>query len=145
MSTSSNNISRISVVFAVLKSVSGSQPVTFSHKSLELLETEDYWVCEKSDGVRVMVLIVVKGGPQGPVQEVYFIDRKDEFFLIDNITFPHYDNPNRLLKDTILDGELVIDVDPKTGHQQLRFLAFDCIVWEAMNLMMRPLMNRYGD
>ncbi|POW15025.1 hypothetical protein PSTT_02469 [Puccinia striiformis] len=122
----------------------GSQPVTFSHKSLELLETEDYWVCEKSDGVRVMVLIVVKGGPQGPVQEVYFIDRKDEFFLIDNITFPHYDNPNRLLKDTILDGELVIDVDPKTGHQQLRFLAFDCIVWEAMNLMMRPLMNRYG-
>ncbi|KAA1106111.1 Dcp1p-Dcp2p decapping enzyme complex alpha subunit [Puccinia graminis f. sp. tritici] len=122
----------------------GSQPVSFTQKSLELLETEDFWVCEKSDGVRVMVLIVVKGTAQGPVQEVYFIDRKDEFFLIENITFPHFENPNRLLKDTILDGELVIDVDPKTGHQQLRFLAFDCIVWEANNLMMRPLMNRYG-
>lgn len=122
----------------------GSQPVSFSQKSLELLETEDFWVCEKSDGVRVMVLIVVKGTAQGPVQEVYFIDRKDEFFLIENITFPHFENPNRLLKDTILDGELVIDVDPKTGHQQLRFLAFDCIVWEANNLMMRSLMNRYG-
>lgn len=122
----------------------GSQPVSFTHKSLELLETEDFWVCEKSDGVRVMALIVVKGTPQGPAQEVYFIDRKDEFFLIENLTFPHYENPNRLLKDTVVDGELVIDVDPKTGHQQLRFLAFDCIVWEANNLMMRPLMNRYG-
>ncbi|KNZ49277.1 mRNA guanylyltransferase [Puccinia sorghi] len=138
------NNPRLTSCFGLLLRFPGSQPVSFTQKSLELLETEDFWVCEKSDGVRVMVLIVVKGTPQGPTQEVYFIDRKDEFFLIENITFPHYENPNRLLKDTVVDGELVIDVDPKTGHQQLRFLAFDCIVWEANNLMMRPLMNRYG-
>ncbi|PLW05425.1 hypothetical protein PCASD_25263 [Puccinia coronata f. sp. avenae] len=121
----------------------GSQPVSFTQKSLELLESEDFWVCEKSNGVRAMMFIVVKGTLQVPLQEVYFIDRKDDFYLIKNITFSHPENPNRLLKDTILDGELVIDVNPKTRFQQFRFLAFDCLVWEASNLMMSPLMNRY--
>ncbi|GAA5946865.1 hypothetical protein JCM1841_001201, partial [Sporobolomyces salmonicolor] len=39
----------------------GSQPVSFDLHSLQLLETEDFWVCEKSDGVRVLVLIVATG------------------------------------------------------------------------------------
>ncbi|MBW0482985.1 hypothetical protein O181_022700 [Austropuccinia psidii MF-1] len=123
----------------------GSQPVSFTCESLELLESEDFWVCEKSDGVRVMVLIVVKASPQGPIQEVYFINRKDEFYLIDNIIFPYFENPNRYLKDTILDGELVIDIEPNRNNKQsLKFLAFDCIVWEGDTLMKRPLINRYG-
>jgi mRNA guanylyltransferase len=39
----------------------GSQPVSFSSASLELLETKDFWVCEKSDGVRVLVFVVMNG------------------------------------------------------------------------------------
>ncbi|CAH7676405.1 mRNA guanylyltransferase [Phakopsora pachyrhizi] len=127
-----------------LKRFPGSQPVSFTKTSLKLLETEDFWVCEKSDGVRVMVMVVVLPTPHGPVQEVYFFNRKDEFYRINNVIFPHHENFNRFLKDTIIDGELVIDVDPKTLQHQLRFLAFDCIVWEGENLMKKPLINRYG-
>ncbi|KAG0147952.1 hypothetical protein CROQUDRAFT_42075 [Cronartium quercuum f. sp. fusiforme G11] len=129
----------------------GSQPVSFTHESLDLLESEDFWVCEKSDGVRVMALIVMahnnntfNGGPgDDGKQEVYFINRRDEFFLVDQVCFPHYEDQNRYLKDSIIDGELVIDVEPQTG-QHLRFLVFDCIVLDGQNLMQRPLMNRYG-
>ena len=39
----------------------GSQPVSFSSASLEMLETMDFWVCEKSDGVRLLVFIVMNG------------------------------------------------------------------------------------
>ncbi|EGF98994.1 uncharacterized protein MELLADRAFT_45847 [Melampsora larici-populina 98AG31] len=128
----------------------GSQPVSFTYHSLDLLESEDFWVCEKSDGVRVMALVVIadrKSFYYGPTengkQEVYFINRRDEFFLVDHIAFPHYEHQNRYLKDTIIDGELVIDVEPKIG-QVLRFLVFDCIALEGQNLMHKPLNNRYG-
>jgi mRNA guanylyltransferase len=39
----------------------GSQPISFSSTSLELLEKKDFWVCEKSDGVRVLVFVVMNG------------------------------------------------------------------------------------
>lgn len=39
----------------------GAQPVSFTRDSLALLENMDFWVCEKSDGVRVLVFIVMNG------------------------------------------------------------------------------------
>lgn len=35
----------------------GSQPVSFNSSSIALLESKNFWVCEKSDGIRVLVLI----------------------------------------------------------------------------------------
>ena len=37
----------------------GAQPVSFTKDSLALLESMDFWVCEKSDGVRVLIFIVM--------------------------------------------------------------------------------------
>lgn len=35
---------------------------------------------------------------------------------MENLHFPHWEQNDNPLEDTILDGELVIDVDPKTGQ-----------------------------
>lgn len=108
----------------------GSQPVSFSSTSLELLESLDFWVCEKSDGVRILVFIVMNG--MSGKQEVWLvsfqtslsgghglmskqIDRKQRYFKVEDLHFPHWERKDDPLTDTILDGELVIDIDPETG------------------------------
>ncbi|WWD15737.1 hypothetical protein CI109_100159 [Kwoniella shandongensis] len=120
----------------------GSQPVSFSSGSLELLEKRDFWVCEKSDGVRVLVFVVMNGMTNN--QEVWLIDRKQRYFSIQDLHFPHWENINNPLGETLLDGELVIDIDPKTGAEILRFYAFDCMVLNGENIMKKPLLKRYA-
>jgi len=105
-------------------------------------------VCEKSDGQRVLVLIVVP--PMTMVQEVYLIDRKNNYYRVYDLFFPHHD-PNSpeaqqtggQRNHTLLDGELVVD---RIGPQQtkLRLLLFDCIVLEHISMAERPLSRRYG-
>ncbi|KAG8217569.1 mRNA capping enzyme, subunit alpha [Butyriboletus roseoflavus] len=46
--------------------------------------------------------------------------------------------------DTILDGELVVDVEPMSKKETLRYLAFDCLVFDNENVMSRSLDKRYG-
>ncbi|GAA5899943.1 hypothetical protein JCM8208_005548 [Rhodotorula glutinis] len=118
----------------------GSQPVSFDYESLKLLEQEDFWVCEKSDGVRVLVLIVATGFGQ----EVYLIDRKDAIHQCYWLTFPHQDGPEFNHSNTVLDGEFVIDVDPETGKHIPRLLVFDLLVLDSENLMSKSLQKRYG-
>ncbi|BGP38679.1 Dcp1p-Dcp2p decapping enzyme complex alpha subunit [Rhodotorula kratochvilovae] len=118
----------------------GSQPVSFDYESLKLLEQEDFWVCEKSDGVRVLVLIVATGFGQ----EVYLIDRKDAIHQCYWLTFPHQDGPEYNHSNTVLDGEFVIDVDPQTGAHIPRLLVFDLLVLDSENIMSKPLQKRYG-
>ncbi|KDQ12255.1 hypothetical protein BOTBODRAFT_56833 [Botryobasidium botryosum FD-172 SS1] len=119
----------------------GSQPVSFTRMDLRKLEEMDYWVCEKSDGVRVLIFIV---GIPPSEQEVYLIDRKNEYRALQGLFFPHYENPQRPLGHTLLDGELVTDIDPRTGKETTRLLLFDCIVVDNQNLMSKPLNKRYG-
>ncbi|KAF8586561.1 mRNA capping enzyme [Ramaria rubella] len=124
----------------VLKLFPGSQPISFGKKDLVRLETEDYWVCEKSDGVRVLVFVRRIEN----VSEVYLIDRHDRYRMVSGYYFPFHEDPRRPLGDTILDGELVIDIDPKTSQETLRLLIFDCLVINEQNVMSKPLSSRYG-
>jgi hypothetical protein len=48
------------------------------------------------------------------------VDRKERFYLNLNYTFPHYENSDHTLKNTVLDAELVIDVNRETGEVGLR-------------------------
>ncbi|KAJ7343323.1 mRNA capping enzyme, catalytic domain-containing protein [Mycena albidolilacea] len=120
----------------------GSQPVSFLKTDLAKLETQDFWVCEKSDGIRV--LLFVNTNVETRAQNVYLIDRKNEYYYLEGLYFPHHKNPQLPLQDTIVDGELVYDVDPQTNHETMRFLAFDCLVVDGENMMSRPLDKRYG-
>ncbi|KAF8077651.1 mRNA capping enzyme [Lyophyllum atratum] len=120
----------------------GSQPVSFGMRDLDKLESADYWVCEKSDGVRVLFLIntdLASGD-----QALYLIDRHNTYHQLTGIFFPHHENPMRPLGNTLIDGELVIDVDPRTKQETLRLLCFDCLVVNDQNVMSRPLDKRYG-
>lgn len=78
--------------------------------------------------------------------------------------FPHHEDPRRPLRNSIIDGELVIDTDSRTkqvclfiifidaternltvnSQDTLRYLAFDCLVVDEQNVMSRPLDKRYG-
>ncbi|KAF8643837.1 hypothetical protein AX16_008854 [Volvariella volvacea WC 439] len=120
----------------------GSQPVSFSEHDLEKLEKLDFWVCEKSDGVRV--LLFVNTDLNTGVQNVYLIDRHNTYRQLDGLFFPHHEDPRRPLRNTIVDGELVIDVDPRTKAQTMRYLAFDCLLVDDQNVMARTLDKRYG-
>ncbi|KAH9952110.1 mRNA capping enzyme [Amylocystis lapponica] len=120
----------------------GSQPVSFGMKDLEKLVTYDYWVCEKSDGVRV--LLFVQTDPHTKEQMVFLVDRHNSYRQLHGLFFPHYDDPRVPLRNSIIDGELVVDVDPRTKLETLRYLAFDCLVIDDQNVMSKPLDKRYG-
>lgn len=72
------------------------------------------------------------------------VDRKNEFYAIDGLWFPHWEDTNGILQNTVIDGELVIDEDPTTHQQHLRFYGFDCLVIQGDNLMQKNLKSRYG-
>ncbi|KIM65335.1 hypothetical protein SCLCIDRAFT_1212510 [Scleroderma citrinum Foug A] len=118
----------------------GSQPISFALGHLDELEKRDYWVCEKSDGVRV--LFFLQTDPSGS-QGVYLIDRHNAYHEVSGFWFPRPDKPKESLMDTILDGELVIDVNPESKTETLRYLAFDCLVFNGENIMSKPLDKRY--
>ncbi|KAE9409462.1 mRNA guanylyltransferase [Gymnopus androsaceus JB14] len=115
----------------------GSQPVSFGTRDLLKLETQDFWVCEKSDGIRVLLLILFDESGQR-------IDRHNSYRELIGLFFPHHENPINPLRNTLVDGELVIDVDPRTHRETMRLLAFDCLIVDNQHIMSRPLDKRYG-
>ena len=42
------------------------------------------------------------------------IDRHNAYRALSGLFFPHHENPMRPLGNTVVDGELVLDVDPQT-------------------------------
>ncbi|KAG8827120.1 Dcp1p-Dcp2p decapping enzyme complex alpha subunit [Serendipita sp. 401] len=118
----------------------GSQPISFSSAHLTQLEKEDFWVCEKSDGIRVLMYICLTGGHHS----VFLIDRKNLYRQQQGgFFFPHHADKTMPMRDCILDGELVIEKDPNRG-EKLCFLVFDALVIDEENIMDKTLDSRYG-
>lgn len=57
--------------FAPNRRFPGAQPVSFEKQSIDTLLNEDYWVCEKTDGQRVLIYIVIH--PMTGRQEVFLV------------------------------------------------------------------------
>lgn len=122
----------------------GAQPVSFARKHIDELCNQDYFLCEKTDGIRLLLYITT--GDAGE-EIVYLIDRKNDYYYLPNGSL-HFPKPNdasfnSFHANTILDGELVNDSLPD-GTKRLRYLVFDCVVLDGEPLMSRPLDKRIG-
>ncbi|KAI1335750.1 mRNA capping enzyme [Xylariaceae sp. FL0016] len=120
----------------------GAQPVSFSRKHIDELRREDYYVCEKSDGMRYLLYLT----EDEKHQEVhYLIDRKNDYWFVNSgsLHFPTPQSEEDFHKDTVLDGELVMDTLPN-GRKEPRYLIFDCLVLDGQVLMGRDLSKRLG-
>lgn len=121
----------------------GAQPVSFSTKHILELQRDDYYVCEKTDGVRCL-LYFARGDPDSDTPEIhYLIDRKNEYRFVPGLHFPQPDDSTfqSFHVDTLVDGELVRD-SYDDGTQQLKYLVFDCLVIDGQQLMHRTLDKR---
>ncbi|PGH13247.1 hypothetical protein AJ79_03806 [Helicocarpus griseus UAMH5409] len=121
----------------------GAQPVSFAAKHLLELEKADYYVVEKTDGIRCLMYFA-RGEPNSETPEIhYLIDRKNDYRFVPNLHFPlpNDDTFQSYHVDTIVDGELVNDTY-EDGSSQLKFYVFDCLVLDGQNLMHRTLDKR---
>lgn len=119
----------------------GSQPVSFSGKHIDELKSQDYYVCEKTDGLRYLMYLTDDNGKDIH----YLIDRKNDYYYVPGLHFPHHEDKTftRFHTATILDGELVEDKYPDRPAV-IKFLVFDCLILDGMPLMQRPLDKRLG-
>ena len=116
----------------------GAQPVSFASKHLLELQKEDYYVCEKTDGIRCLMYLT----QDGEDEVVYMIDRKNDYYHVPGLHFPRdAENPAQFHTQTLLDGELVNDRQPD-GSLKMQFLVFDCLIMDGNNLMRRSLDKR---
>ncbi|KAI9022935.1 mRNA capping enzyme, catalytic domain-containing protein [Phycomyces nitens] len=116
----------------------GSQPVCFESRHLSVLEREEYFVCEKTDGVRYLLFFV--HSPKGPASFMY--DRHRTWHYIPNLVFPVRNRDKEYLKDTLMDGELVADTDG--DKKTWRFLVFDLMAINAIPVTQRSFNTRLG-
>ncbi|KAG0266101.1 Dcp1p-Dcp2p decapping enzyme complex alpha subunit [Mortierella polycephala] len=97
-----------------------------------------YFVSEKSDGVRVLLYCVLHENGQ---QQVFLIDRKNKFSYVPQLRFPVANDHNVLHNDTIVDGELVSDLEPN-GERVVKYLAFDLLAYRGICITAKPLTSR---
>ncbi|MCJ1307377.1 Dcp1p-Dcp2p decapping enzyme complex alpha subunit [Agyrium rufum] len=115
----------------------GAQPVSFARRHLHELTKEDYYVCEKSDGIRCLMYCT----NDGPNEVTYLIDRKNDYYWVQSLHFPLPDDQQLFHINTLIDGELVNDRQ-QNGDIQLKYLVFDCLVLDGDSLMHRTLDKR---
>ncbi|KAK3087185.1 hypothetical protein FSP39_002801 [Pinctada imbricata] len=103
----------------------GSQPVSMDIQNINFLKQKPYKVSWKADGTRYMMLI------DGP-NEVYAFDRDNTVFHIPNLRFPRRKDLNAHIRDTLLDGEMILD--KVEGKNVPRYLVYDIIKFEGQDV-----------
>lgn len=116
----------------------GAQPVSFAARHKLELQKQDYYVCEKSDGIRCLMYMT----SDGPHEVIYLIDRKNDYYHVPRLHFPlSSEDEQEFHTGTLVDGELVNDAQPN-GTLQLKYLVFDCLTLDGNSLMHRTLDKR---
>lgn len=111
----------------------GSQPVSMDRNNLNLLRTKPYRVSWKADGTRYMLLIVGE-------DHIYFFGRDFQCFRVSPLRFVNRRDLRVHLKNTLLDGEMVID--RSNGVDRPRYLVYDIIHFEGQDVGSMPFVER---
>ncbi|CAI6334496.1 unnamed protein product [Periconia digitata] len=125
----------------------GAQPVSFARKHLAEIQQREYFLCEKTDGIRCLLYLtfIDRGHVIEPL--TILIDRKNNYYETEvPLRFPYHasiQNPEQFLYGTVLDGELVNDITPD-GGRQLIFYIFDCLAVDNTNMTAKTLDKRIG-
>lgn len=112
----------------------GTQPVSFDRTHLDAITREEYLVCEKTDGIRVLLYMHQSA--------TVLVNRKLEVRTIP-LTAPNPRANGFPHVDSVLDCELVWDVDA-SGVQTLALYVFDMLVCQGKMLLREPLTKRLG-
>lgn len=118
----------------------GAQPVSFARKHIQELQSQDYFLCEKTDGMRYLMYFTTDEAGE---EIHYLIDRRNDYYYIRGLHFPLPEDPSfqRFHTHTILDGELVEDTYPD-GRSEVKYLVFDCLFVDKKDLTHRTLDKR---
>ncbi|XP_068216244.1 mRNA-capping enzyme isoform X2 [Palaemon carinicauda] len=114
----------------------GCQPVSMDLENVGFLREKPYKVSWKADGTRYMMLINGR-------REVFFADRDHCIFQVPEVEFRQKHDLRVHLSDTLLDGEMVIDVDPKTKVKYPRYLIYDAIRIQGKEIINDTFHMRY--
>ncbi|KAK3676094.1 Dcp1p-Dcp2p decapping enzyme complex alpha subunit [Recurvomyces mirabilis] len=130
----------------------GAQPVSFSRHHIHELQQRDYFMCEKTDGIRCLLYLTQFVNEDGQRVEVQFlIDRKNDYYYIPRDALHIPTPPPEGVKEdfdvanfhlgTLLDGELVLQ-RLKEGGQRLAYLMFDILALDGESVMNKPFDRR---
>lgn len=129
----------------------GAQPVSFARRHLKELREVDYYLAEKTDGIRLLLFCTQIHDANGQSREAQFlIDRKNDYYYVES-GYLHIPRPNppgappgydlhSYHIGTLLDGELVIQTIE--GRQHLVYLIFDCLALNGESVTERPYDQR---
>jgi len=107
------------------------QPVSLDSENLSMLGDAEYRVTWKADGTRFMLLLMLDG--------TYLIDRRFQFRRV-QMRFPSHAQRHNV---TLLDGEMVVDVDIATGTATRRYLAYDIMSINKQPVVQLPFTKRF--
>jgi mRNA guanylyltransferase len=126
----------------------GAQPVSFAREHVTELQRQEYFMCEKTDGLRCLLLLWYQDDGNSLHPATFLIDRKNNYYNVQPpLRIPFYQDPNNpepFLWGTILDGELVHDQYPNEATPRLNFYIFDCLAVDGQNLTGKTLDKRLG-
>lgn len=126
----------------------GAQPVSFAREHVSELQRQEYFMCEKTDGLRCLLFLHWQDTGAGFEPVTFLFDRKNNYYCMQpSFRIPYYkepENPAMFLFGTILDGELVNDQYPGEPNPRLNYYVFDCLAVDGDNVTGKTLDKRLG-